>query len=91
VDSAGVLDRGVGGASSVQTATGDYKVTFSSDVSNCAYTASIGDVGSATGTAGITRTRSGPTTSSVVVETFRISTNGSLLADDYPFHLVVFC
>jgi hypothetical protein len=87
----GALDRGASVASATRTGPGDYRVTFTSNVSNCAYTASIGDVGSSSGSTGVVRTRSGPNTSSVVVETFFISSNASLIPTDYPIHLTVLC
>jgi hypothetical protein len=61
-------------------------------VSACAYVAQIGDPGSATGTAGLVRTRqSSSNVNAVVVETYRVSSNGSTLLDDNSFHLAVFC
>src|SRR5207302_3618467 len=92
VDSTGTLSRGVSGVSSVQISTGLYRVTFTSDVSSCAYFAQIGDVGTGTGSTGLTRVRSSSiTNTAVVVETYRISTNGSTISDDYPFHIFVTC
>jgi hypothetical protein len=75
----------------VHNGPGDYDVSFSANVSNCAYVANTGDTGATSGTAGLVRTRSGSTNTTVTVNTYRISSNGSLLPDDYSFHLGVPC
>jgi hypothetical protein len=52
----------------------------------------VGDTGTGTGNPGLPRTRrvSG-NPNAVDVEIFRISSNGSPINDDFPFHLAVFC
>ena len=69
-----------------------FEVDFGSDVSGCAFLAQIGDIGTGSGAAGLTRTQlSSTTNNAVVVSTFRINANGAPIADDFPFHLGVFC
>jgi hypothetical protein len=81
-----------GSISASRTGTGVYAVNLGQNISDCSYLGSIGDTGTASGPAGLIRTHLSPSnTSVVIVETFRISANGSTPNDDYPFHLGVFC
>ena len=76
----------------VHIGTGLYRVIFTQDVSACSYFAQIGDVSTGTGSSGVTRVRSSVTTvDAAVVETYSISTNGSLNATDFSFHIMVAC
>ena len=76
-----------------QIGTGLYRVTFPQDVSSCAYFAQIGDVGTGTGAAGVTRVRTSSISSSaVVVDTYPLGAgNGNPAAGDSSFHLFVAC
>jgi hypothetical protein len=92
LDDTGSLARGSHVSSTTHVATGEFAVTFDTDVSSCSYVAQIGDTGTGTGAPGLVRTRGSSTSSSqVVIDTYRITANGSPVADDYPFHLAVFC
>jgi hypothetical protein len=92
VDDTGSLARGSHVNSTTHVTTGEYVVTFDTNISSCSYVAQVGDTGTATGAPGLTRPRrSSSSSSAVVVETFRITSNGTPVNDDYPFHLAVFC
>ncbi len=89
VDANGTLVRGGGAVATTHLGVGRYEVTFNSDVSPCAYTATIGDPANdlvyypnVVYTAG---GHSGP--SRVYVETKNLG--GGL--SDWPFHLDVSC
>ena len=91
VDSTGAVVRSSGAPGSVTataTATGVYQVTFSKDVSACAYVASLGDTSDATppiGFVGVAGTTSLPD-----VVTVQTTDETGTLADE-PFHLYVSC
>jgi hypothetical protein len=94
VNADGSLARGGAGVKVTHLGTGQYEVTFASDVSSCAYTATIGDtdhqiavVPGMIYTAGGHASGGGDDHHGVYVETVNI--NG--IAQDLPFHLNVNC
>jgi hypothetical protein len=88
VTGAGVIARGRGVTSVARTSAGRYQVIFNTDVRNCAYIATIGDVGAATPGMGDIATRAlGTNVNGVVVQT----DNQANAATDRPFHLIVPC
>jgi hypothetical protein len=94
VASDGVLVRSSSNAGAVtvdHVATGQYEVTFSENVSACAYEATIGDTGIAVpvqGQISVSGDVDSDNTGDVYVQTF--DTTG-LVATDMPFHLTVTC
>jgi hypothetical protein len=88
VTGAGVQARGRGTTSVTRTSEGRYQVIFDRDVRNCAYFATIGDVGAAGPGSGQIATRQlASNVNGVVV----ITDNDSGAAADRPFHLIVPC
>ena len=88
VAAAGALGRKDGATSASKSATGQYDVAFERVVSGCAYTATIGDVGSAappSGSAAVSQLAGN--TSGVRV----ITRDDAGAATDLPFHLTVNC
>jgi hypothetical protein len=91
VSATGALARGSGVVSSTRLGLGEYRVTAGVDISQCSYTATVGDTGNiddtnlAGGYARVGRTPGNP--QSVTVLIFRNQT----VVDDYPFHLQVSC
>lgn len=94
VDSTGTLNRSHSSAGAVtasRAAAGQYEVTFSKDVSGCAFEATIGDAGAAVPAQGQISVSGDTDTDSpndVYVQTF--DTTGAI-ATDSPFHLYVSC
>lgn len=83
-----VANKSVGVTSSNKTADGTYIVQFRRDISNCAYVASLGDIGAALPPVGSALvSQSASDSSSVFVET--VNSSGTLA--DASFHLFVFC
>jgi hypothetical protein len=77
------------GATLGHPGVGRYDVTFSADVSRCAYLASVGDPSNAIALApNNVSTGSGPDAQTVYIET---KNPGGGLADGIPFHLAVIC
>jgi prophage DNA circulation protein len=89
VTSSGGVARHSGSASVTGTklATGSYDVQFNSDVTGCAYTATIGDSGKASSTPGFITVTGGSGTNNVQVQTF----DKTGAAADSGFHLYVSC
>jgi Collagen triple helix repeat (20 copies) len=88
VDHDGTLLRGSGVASVSHnsiTAVGEYAVTFTQDVSNCAYLATVGG----TGGRGEAAVSTSGATGQVGVRTY--TEGGAFTPVDLPFHLAVFC
>jgi len=90
VGSTGSLVRGAGATDAARLGTGTYEVVFKSDVSNCAYVATVGDPG-----AGVVSQPAVATVASlsgnaeaIGVQTWDQST-GALA--DLPFHVVTYC
>jgi hypothetical protein len=80
--------RNAGATTSAKTAGGTYTVQFARDVTNCTYTAVLGDPGTALPPVGSALvSQSGSDTSTVFVET--VNSAGALT--DASFHLIVFC
>lgn len=89
VSGAGVLARGRNASSVARTSAGRYQVIFDRDVRNCAYFATIGDIGAAGPPQG-----SEITTSSLATNVNGVSVrteNDAGAAVDRPFHLTVSC
>ena len=88
VTGAGVAARGRGVSSAARTGAGRYQVIFDRDVRNCAYLATLGDVGAAA-----------PPTGEITTSSLSTNVNGVSIrteasdgaAADRPFHLVVSC
>jgi hypothetical protein len=88
VTGAGVQARGRGTTSVSRTGEGRYQVIFDRDVRNCAYFATIGDVGAAGAGFGFISTRQlGSNVNGVVVSVDGPNGNPA----DRPFHLIVPC
>ncbi len=90
VDASGTLVRhsGNSGVTAAKTVTGTYVVTFADrDVTACAYTATIGDVGKASAAAGFITVSGGTNPTDVQVQTF----DKTGVAADSPFHLHISC
>jgi hypothetical protein len=90
VSAAGTLVRGNLATAATHLGTGTYQVTFSGNVSNCAYVATSGDIGAGSISGPIVATvatRAG-TTNALFIQTFDQST-GALA--DRSFHVVVYC
>jgi hypothetical protein len=88
LNSSGSIARGAGTTSAGRLGLGVYEVVFGQNVTNCAFVASVGDSGEATGANGAaTVTRRAGNANGVRVET---RTLGNALADR-GFHLVVVC
>ena len=84
----GILVRGKGATGATQLGTGMYEVDFSRDVTQCGYTATLGDPGaSSEGPGEISTASLDGNPKGVFVETFNSS--GSLTSHD--FHLQVAC
>ena len=88
----GTLVRSSSSAGPVSVAThtsgsGQYEVDFSTDVSGCAYVATLGDTGTATPPAGFVGVAGATNPDGVIVQT----SNSSGTAADEPFHLLVTC
>lgn len=89
VDYNGNLARSTSGATISSPGTGRYDITFPSAVNTCSYLANIGDPSNGTDvTPAVVETGSGPTTSTVYVETKNM---GGGLTSGIPFHLSVIC
>jgi hypothetical protein len=88
VNYGGTLQRSSGGTLT-HLGTGRYDISFTSDISSCAYLATVGDPGNALvfNPAGV-YTSSGPDAKTVYVET---KNPGGGLTDGIPFHLDVVC
>jgi hypothetical protein len=87
-DGGGNLSRSSGGISVAHPSTGVYDIDFgSTNISGCAWIASIGDPSSGSGTPGYTRTRLGGANDTVVLQTYQ---SGATLAN-LPWHLAVLC
>jgi hypothetical protein len=92
VSDTGTLARGSHVTATSRLGVGFYAVQFDTVVTNCSFLAVMGDTGTTAVTPGLIRTRRSSTnTSTVLVDTFRISSNGTPQQDDYSFHLGVFC
>jgi hypothetical protein len=88
VTSNGTLARGRNVSSVARTSSGRYQVIFNRDVRNCAYIASLGDIGASTPSTGQISTSSlASNVNGVAVRT----TDGSGTAGDRSFHLIVPC
>ena len=90
VNSTGTLARGQGVDSVTRTAAGRYRVDFDQPVDQCAWTAVVGQGGTAVPATleGLTQVGGDATgTDRVMVYTW----NTSLAATDKPFHLTVLC
>lgn len=94
VDSTGALVRSFSSAGPVtatHVATGQYEVTFSKDVSGCAYQATIGGTANtapAQGQISVSGDTDASVPNDVYVQTFDV---GGTVATDAPFHLNVTC
>ena len=88
VTGAGTAARGRGVSSAARTGAGRYQVIFDRDVRNCAYLATLGDVGAAAPPSGQVTTSSLATN----VNGVSLRTEASDGTDaDRPFHLIVSC
>lgn len=88
MNSSGSIGRAAGTTSAGRLGLGVYEVIFGQNVTNCAFVASVGDPGEATGTNGAaTVTRRAGNANGVRVETRNLA--GALA--DRPFHLIVVC
>jgi len=86
----GTLARNSGSALSVSvihTVTGIYEVDFSTDVSHCAYVATLGDVGTGTPLPGEVTVAGATNLDGVTVQTY----DNTGAAADASFHLLVSC
>jgi hypothetical protein len=93
VSSSGTLVRSSSSAGPVtvaHVATGQYEVTFSKDVSGCAYGATIGDTANAVPTQGLISV-SGDVDSDIPGDVYVQTFNTAGSATDSPFHLTVTC
>jgi uncharacterized coiled-coil protein SlyX len=94
VASDGTLNRShstAGAVTATHVATGQYEVTFSKDVSGCAFEGTIGDVGVAApaqGQISVAGDTDTDTPNDVYVQTFDVA---GTVATDSPFHLYVSC
>jgi hypothetical protein len=94
VESSGTLNRShssAGAVTSSHTAAGQYEVSFSKDVSGCAFEATIGDAAAAVPAQGQISVSGDTDTDSpndVYVQTFDAT---GAIATDSPFHLYVSC
>lgn len=88
MNASGSIARSSGTTSAGRLGTGVYEVIFNTDVTGCAFVASVGETGSASPPAGYAETtrRSG-NANAVRVET----RSGTAALTDRPFHLVVAC
>ncbi len=82
-----VRDSGSAAITAVKGSTGTYTVTFTKDVTGCAYTATIGDPGKAAPIPGLITVASGNNASDVQVQTF----DKTGTAADAAFQLYVSC
>lgn len=89
VNSAGVLVRERGGASSLRTGPGRYAVSFASDVRGCIYTATIGDEGVGGPGSGFISVASLATNANSVE--VRTAAPGNNTPENRSFHLIVSC
>ena len=89
VNSAGVLVRERGGASSIRTGPGRYAVSFASDVRGCIYTATIGDEGVGGPGSGFISVASLATNANSVE--VRTAAAGNNTPENRSFHLIVSC
>ncbi len=88
MNASGSIARGAGTTSAGRLGAGVYEVVFGQNVTNCAFVASVGDSGEATGANGAaTVTRRAGNANGVRVETRNL---GNALADR-GFHLIVVC
>lgn len=90
VDAGGGLVRSFGATNSVQVTVGIYRVLFDTNVTDCAYVATIGLPGAGNPPAGEIAVASDPANPNAV----RVDTYGSAGAGnpaDRPFHLAVHC
>jgi len=84
----GSAARANGAVSSTRLGEGNYEVIFNRDVRNCAYVATIGDIGAADGVDGMVRVSQRATNvNGVQVRTSNQAGN----PNDRPFHLIVSC
>jgi hypothetical protein len=85
---AGVVARSRGVSSVARTSEGRYQVIFDRDVRNCAYFATIGDIGAAAPPQGEISTSALSTN----VNAISVRTeNSDGVASDRPFHVIVLC
>jgi len=89
VNSAGVLVRERGGASSLRIGPGRYAVSFASDVRGCIYTATIGDEGVGGPGSGFISVASLATNPNSVE--VRTAAPGNNTPENRSFHLIVSC
>lgn len=93
VTSAGALARGRNVSSATRTAEGRYQVIFTRDVRNCAYFATVADVGAAPpASAWITASALASNVNGVAIRTTtRPGNQNQNVFTDRPFHLIVLC
>ena len=87
VDPGGALARNKGAASSQKLGTGDYLVTFSTDITGCSYVASIGGPTTQNNPGEISPAQRTGVAQAVEVETY----NSAGANSDRSFNLAVFC
>jgi hypothetical protein len=89
VDSDGTLVRQHNVTSVTHASTGRYRVDVATDITNCAYVASVGDIGVESGNGGFARTGlwNSSLNNAIGVETFF----KEAAQQDFPFHLQIVC
>jgi hypothetical protein len=92
IDTDASVERSSGGVAGTQSGTGLYNVDFNTNISQCAYTATIGSAGTSAPNRGFLHVylRSG-FTDQVRVETFDAVHPSGGNPSDRPFHLTVTC
>ena len=86
LDADGTLTKNSGATLATKANAGVYRISFNTDITNCAYLATAGqDTGGVSGDYNIFTSRTSTTTVNVVI------LDGSNNALDLPFYLAVFC
>jgi hypothetical protein len=89
VDGSGGFVRGKGTVSVTHLSTGTYDIRFNKPIGKCAWTATVGlaTFGGSAGPAEVTLAGRAGTKNGIFLQTF----NGSGVATDEPFHLLISC
>lgn len=86
LDADGTLTKNSGATLAARTGTGDYRIAFNTDITNCVYVATAGqDAGGVSGDYNIFTSRTSTTTVNVAI------VDGSNNDLDLPFYLAVLC